>query len=565
MTTTDFWKLLAGLGMFLYGMFHLEDTMKHMEGRAFKLFLQKHTKNKWSAIFSGAGVTAVLQSSSIVNLMVLSFVGAGMLSMRNALGVVLGANVGGTFNSWLVALLGFKIDIGNFTMPIIGLAGIALIVFRNNKKLYQISKFCMGFGLLFLGLDFLKISMDSSLSHFDFKPYLHYHKIVFVLIGFIITALIQTSAATVVIVLSALYANIIPIETAVVIVLGAELGTTIKLLLGSIGGIAAKKRVAFGNIIFNIVSSLIGFVFLSPIIHLLQYVFGISDPVMILVSFQTFINILGVLLFYFFLNRLGDFLEKRFAENENTASFFIQNTSPEISDTAIEMLGKEVGFFIYRVIQLNMAVFQLNSEKKLGIKFEKFTEKKKFLSATLSFDEKYKLIKQAEGEILSFYAKMAEEEINQAERFRLNQLMASVRNAMYSAKGMKDINPDRKELSNSANELKFGAFKTLQQQLGDFYTQLNQLFLIENKTLCFEALCQLLDDLTHEYQARMTALYKDLGATALRELDISTLFNVNRELYSSGKAIIFSLKDYLLDKELAEKFENIPESKPSIN
>ena len=113
MTSTDFWKLLAGLGMFLYGMFHLEDTMKQLEGRAFKLFLQKHTKQKLSAIFSGTIVTAVLQSSSIVNLMVLSFVGAGMLSMRNALSVALGANIGGTFNSWLVALLGFKIDIGN--------------------------------------------------------------------------------------------------------------------------------------------------------------------------------------------------------------------------------------------------------------------------------------------------------------------------------------------------------------------------------------------------------------------------------------------------------------------
>ena len=134
MTTSDFWKLIAGLGLFLYGMFHLEDSIKQLEGRAFKLFLQKHTKKKLSAIFSGTIITGILQSSSVVNLMVLSFVGAGMLSMRNALGVALGANVGGTFNSWIVALLGFKVEIGKFTMPIIGLAGIGMIVFRNRKK-----------------------------------------------------------------------------------------------------------------------------------------------------------------------------------------------------------------------------------------------------------------------------------------------------------------------------------------------------------------------------------------------------------------------------------------------
>ena len=242
MTLTNFWQLLAGLSLFLYGMFHLEDSMKQQEGRAFKLFLKKHTKNKLSAIFSGTFVTAILQSSSIVNLMVLSFVGAGILSMRNALGVVLGANIGGTVSSWLVALLGFKVDMGAATMPIIGIAGIGLVIFKENKNYYNICRFILGFGLLFMGLDFMKQSMDSAMLNFDFKPYLKYHKIVFLLIGFVITALIQTSAATIVIVLSALNAKIIPLETAVVVVLGAELGTTLKVIIGAIGGIAAKKE-----------------------------------------------------------------------------------------------------------------------------------------------------------------------------------------------------------------------------------------------------------------------------------------------------------------------------------
>jgi phosphate:Na+ symporter len=109
---------------------------------------------------------------------------------------------------------------------------------------------------------------------FDFRPFLLYPRIVFVLIGFVITALIQTSAATVVIVLSALFAKIIPIETAVAVVLGAELGTTIKIVLGSIGGIASKKRVALGNSLFNVVTSLFGFILLVPIISLLRDTYG---------------------------------------------------------------------------------------------------------------------------------------------------------------------------------------------------------------------------------------------------------------------------------------------------
>ncbi len=557
MTISDFWRLLAGLGMFLYGMFHLEDAMKQVDGRRFKLFLKKHTKKKLSAIFSGTIVTAILQSSSIVNLMVLSFVGAGMLSMRNALGVALGANIGGTFNSWLVALLGFKVDLGKFTLPIIGIAGIGLIVFKNKKRFYQISKFCMGFGLLFLGLDFMKEGMDSSIKQFDFTPYLNYNRIVFVLIGFVITALIQTSAATVVIVLSALYAKIIPIETAVAVVLGAELGTTIKILIGSIGGIAAKKRVAVGNIIFNIVSSLFGFILLVPIVKLLRDFIGMHDPIIILVAFQTLINIAGAILFYYLLNYLGDFLDKRFADNEKTATSFLQNTSPQISDTAIEMIEKEVGLFIYRVMQLNMEVFQLKAEYNNENEFKKYAEKKSLFSGSLDYNEKYNLIKQAEGEILSFYSKMGEQEINSENQIHLNQLMAAVRNAMYAAKGMKDINHDRMEFSNSANELKYDIYKLFRLKLNDFYTTLNEVFLSENKSLCFEKLKKLLSGINVDYQERMNSSYKDAGKEELKDVDISTLFNVNRELYSSGKSIIFSLKDYLLDAADAEKFENI--------
>lgn len=560
MTISDFWKLLAGLGMFLYGMFHLEDAMKQLDGRGFKLFLKKYTKKKLSAIFSGTIVTGILQSSSIVNLMVLSFVGAGMLTMRNALGVALGANIGGTFNSWLVALLGFKVDIGKFTLPIIGIAGIGLIVFKNKKRIYQIAKFCMGFGLLFLGLDFMKGSMDSSINQFDFTPYLNYNRIVFVLIGFVITALIQTSAATVVIVLSALYAKIIPIETAVAVVLGAELGTTIKILIGSMGGIADKKRVAVGNIAFNIVSSSFGFILLVPIVKLLRDFIGIRDPIIILVAFQTLINIAGAILFYNLLNYLGSFLEKRFVDNKKTATSFLQNTSPNIFATAKEMLEKEVGLFIYRVMQLNMEAFQLKVEDNFENGFKKHAKKGNLFSGSLGYNEKYNLIKQAEGEILTFYSKMSEQEINAENRIYLNQLMASVRNAMYAAKGMKDIRHDRMEFSNSANELEYDSYKLFRSKLNDFYTTLNEVFLSENKSLSFDKLAQLLALININYREIMNNSYQNAAKNILKEVDISTLFNVNRELYSSCKSIIFSLKDYLLDVTDAEKFENIPVS-----
>lgn len=554
MTIQSFWQLLAGLSLFLYGMFHLEDSLKQQEGRSFKLFLKKHTKNKLSAIFSGTLVTAVLQSSSIVNLMVLSFVGAGILSMRNAIGVVLGANIGGTVNSWLVALLGFKIDMGAATMPIIGIAGIGLVVFKNKKDYYNVCRFILGFGLLFLGLDYMKLSMDNAIANFDFKPYLKYHKIVFLLIGFVITALIQTSAATIVIVLGALNAKIIPLETAVAVVLGAELGTTVKIVIGSIGGIAAKKRVALANGMFNIVSTMFGFVMLGTIVKFLEHVVGIKDPLIILVAFQSFINITGAVLFYFFLNKLGDFLERSFVKNEKFATIFLQNATPELPDTATEVFEKEVNAFIKRVLLINEEIFAFEQIK--GKDYIE-TNSKLIFEPNITLLEKYDVIKKAEGEMLQFYAHVLDENIDKESLNKLNRLLASVRSALFAAKSLKDIIQNVKEFSNSSAELKFNRFKDYQKAIDQFNTTLREILLEATGEKTSNKLQELLLKVENDYQQDVIKTYQQVNKGDLKEIDISTVFNLNKEVHDSCKSLIMATKDFLLNETEIVTFNNM--------
>ena len=553
MTLTNFWQLLAGLSLFLYGMFHLEDSMKQQEGRAFKLFLKKHTKNKLSAIFSGTFVTAILQSSSIVNLMVLSFVGAGILSMRNALGVVLGANIGGTVNSWLVALLGFKVDMGAATMPIIGIAGIGLVIFKENKNYYNICRFILGFGLLFMGLDFMKQSMDAAMLNFDFKPYLKYHKTVFLLIGFVITALIQTSAATIVIVLSALNAKIIPLETAVVVVLGAELGTTLKVVIGAIGGIAAKKRVALGNGIFNIVSTAFGFLLLGPIVILIQNIIGIKDPLIILVAFQSLVNLMGGLLFYFFLNQLGDFLERSFVKSEKYATIYLHHASPEMPDAAAEVFEKEVNIFIQRVLFINEEIFVLNEIKGKDY----FEENNKLLfEPGMTLLKKYEVIKKAEGEMLQFYALLLKENIDNESLNKVNRLLSAVRSALFATKSLKDIIQNVKEFSNSSADIKYNRFKDFQKSIDKFNTNYKAIFLAANKDNAAEQLQNLQNMVEDDYQQDVLKTYQQVSKGTLTETNISTAFNINREIHDSCKSLIIAAKDFLLNESQAVNFSN---------
>jgi phosphate:Na+ symporter len=563
MDSINIWQLFAGLSLFLYGMFHLEDALRQLEGRSFKLFLKKHTKNKLSAIINGTLVTGILQSSSIVNLMVLSFVGAGMLSMRNALGVVLGANIGGTVNSWLVALLGFKVDLGNATFPIIAIAGLAMVIFKERKNYYQVSRFLFGFGLLFMGLDYMKQSMDAAIHNFNFAPYLNYPRVIFLLIGLLITSVIQTSAATVVIVLSALNASIIPLETAVSVILGAELGTTVKVAIGAIGGIAAKKRVALGNIMFNLASTLIGFLFLDFIIHIISEIFGITDSLFILVAFQSFINIIGALLFYFFLNRLGDFLEKSFEDKSQRATMYLSGYLNDAPEAALDLFEKEVDLFIQRVIYFSDKIFNPHIVSGEGT----FNEHKSTIlfKEESNLHEMYNFLKQAEGEMLIFYNQLLQSNISTENLNRLNVLINVVRSALYASKSLKDVIHDVNEFSNSSNEIKFNSFKEFQIEMNRFNQALKDITDKSDKTEIFSDLKLLMKMVNKEYKKEILDIYDIVSKRQLSELNISTLFNLNREVYDASKLMILAVKDFLLDESQAALFDGQTEVSESSN
>lgn len=563
MDSINIWQLLAGLSLFLYGMFHLEDALRQLEGRSFKLFLKKHTKNKLSAIINGTLVTGILQSSSIVNLMVLSFVGAGMLSMRNALGVVLGANIGGTVNSWLVALLGFKVDLGNATFPIIAIAGMAMVIFKERKNYYQVSRFLFGFGLLFMGLDYMKQSMDAAIHNFNFAPYLNYPRVIFLLIGLLITSVIQTSAATVVIVLSALNASIIPLETAVSVILGAELGTTVKVAIGAIGGIAAKKRVALGNIMFNLASTLIGFLFLDFIIHIISEIFGIADSLFILVAFQSSINIIGAVIFYFFLNRLGDFLEKSFEDKSQRATMYLSGYLNDVPEAALDLFEKEVDLFIQRVIYFSDKIFNPHIVSGEGT----FNEHKSTIlfKEESNLHEMYNFLKQAEGEMLIFYNQLLQSNISTENLNRLNVLINVVRSALYASKSLKDVIHDVNEFSNSANEIKFNSFKEFQIEMNRFNQALKEITDKSDKTEIFGDLKLLMKMVNTEYKKEILDIYDIVSKRQLSELNISTLFNLNREVYDASKLMILAVKDFLLDESQAALFDGQTEVSESSN
>jgi phosphate:Na+ symporter len=228
------WMVFGGVGLFLIGMHLLETALSQLASRDFKLLLRRNTSNNARAVFSGIITTALLQSSSIVSFMTLAFAGSGIIKLQNALAVILGANIGTTISNWLIATLGFSFNIDMIWYPILGLGGIVLVLFRGNKKIEHLCFFFIGLTFLFIALGFMKTGMLDTVNRFDFGAFNNYPPIVFVIIGFIITFLIQSSGATVAITLSALYAKAIPFHLAVAVIIGSELGTALKLVLAAV-------------------------------------------------------------------------------------------------------------------------------------------------------------------------------------------------------------------------------------------------------------------------------------------------------------------------------------------
>src|SRR5690606_29848026 len=141
----DFWMFLAGLGVFLFGMRHLEEGIKGLAGKSFQNVIKRFTKRSWKGILTGTFVTAILQSSSMVTLLVLAFLGAGMLSLKSALGVVLGANLGTTITAWIVAALGFKMNIADFSFPFLALGILSFLFLESRPFLKNLGVFLIGF------------------------------------------------------------------------------------------------------------------------------------------------------------------------------------------------------------------------------------------------------------------------------------------------------------------------------------------------------------------------------------------------------------------------------------
>ncbi len=543
----NLWEALAGVAVFMLGIRFLEDSLQEMAGRSFKLFLKKNTANRIRAVAGGTVITAVLQSSSVVNLLVLAFVGASLLTIQNALAVILGANFGTTIGNWVIATVGFTYEVSDFAYPLTGVAGVVMALSKKGSAWYHRSMFLLGFSFIFLGLGFIKNGIEEVILNYDFSGFSAKPHALHLLAGFIITSLIQSSSATMAIILSLLHADGINLQAAMAVTLGSELGTTVKVVIASFGDNSVKKQVATGNFIFNIITVGLIFIFLSSFHYFIAEILGFSNDLIALVAFQSLINLVCIFLFLPFLPAISKWLEKLFVESSNH-TVYISKSQSSVPDMALSAIDNEAKRFLK--LELLFTLKCLDISQRIG---ELPADSEKFLD--LDIHEQYDYLKILHGKIHSFNSKLLMQNLDEVDSVRLERLISGVRNTMYAAKSVHDAAADIQQLKNSSKDEKYGFYQRVQQRVLSFCEKIDHL--MDNKA-AHQELAGIYKNMVKEYEENLNELYKPEKGSQLTMTEISTLLNFNREMISSFKSVVFALKDLMLHKEEADEFDAMP-------
>jgi phosphate:Na+ symporter len=337
----DFKEISAGVAIFLFGMLALEEGFRAFSGGVLEKILHVSTNKLWKSISFGFVSTAIMQSSSLVSVLTISFIGAGLIGLTQGIGIILGANIGTTTGAWLMAGFGLKVKISAYAMPML-IFGVILI-FQKAKSLKGIGYVLAGLGFLFLGIHYMKEGFESFKDSIDLASFAvegFKGLLIYIGIGVLATVVMQSSHATIVLILAALSVGQITYENAIALTIGANIGTTITAIIGSLSSNIDGKRLAGAHFIFNVVTATITVAIFYQIIDVVNIIadyIGIApdNHTLRLAVFDSLFKIMGVIVFIPFVGMLVRFLERTFTKKE-TAEVPQVDTAEFLNDSALE-------------------------------------------------------------------------------------------------------------------------------------------------------------------------------------------------------------------------------------
>lgn len=478
----DFLKLVGSLGFFLYGMKLMSEALQKVAGEKMRMILTAMTSNRFKGILTGLIITSIIQSSSATTVMVVSFVNAGLLSLSQSISVIMGANIGTTVTAWLISLLGFKVDISIFALPLIGLS-IPFIFSRSARK-GSIGQLIVGFAILFMGLAFLKNSVPDIKGNPEVLAFISKYSsyglgsiLIFLGIGTLLTIIIQSSSAVMALTLVMCFNGWISFEMAAAMVLGENIGTTITANLAALVVNVTAKRAARAHFLFNFTGVLILLVVFKPFLHFIDWFLqiigqgspyaeldtsNIKSPVILPIAlsiFHTAFNVFNTLLQVWFVPYIAKaviWMVPGIDEDDEVFKLkYIKSPLVSIDELALVQAKNEISVFIERTLKMYALVKSLMNEKS-----NKQTEK--LIAKIRKYEE---ISDKIEEEIANFLTRSSFSDLSATSSETINSLLKlvsriesmndsllNVAEQFYLKKQKKmDFNADMKERLNQLN------------------------------------------------------------------------------------------------------------------
>ncbi len=475
--------ILSGIAIFLIGMHFMEDGFKLFSGGTLETVLEKFTKNLYTSVFTGFLTTSIVQSSSLISVIVISFLSVELISLTQGMAIVFGANLGSTTTAWIVAALGLKIKISMYAMPMI-IFGV-IFRFSKNNTYIGLGNILLGLGFIFLGISYMKDGFDTLRSAIDLASYSIGGIpgiLLYILIGAIATVVIQSSSATMAIIITALAgANILYID-ALALAIGANVGTTVTAVIGSLTSNQNGKRLAFGHFVFNIITGLIAvflIYILKDFVDFLAPYFGIDEDnySMKLALFHTIFNLLGIVILFPFIGFIVKMSKKFISIKVKKASKpkYLDNANIKIPYNAMVSIQKEI---IHLYDNAQKAILHALSIHTSELKTKEDIKKiisKPVTRIDIDLNDIYQNdLKNLYSEIIEFTL-ISQQNMNKEQTEYIAQLKIASNIIVKILKDTRDIQKNMDFYLNSKNQSIKKEYLLIKEELTTFIFEVNQL------------------------------------------------------------------------------------------
>jgi len=456
----DISMILGGIALFLIGMEYMEGGFKAFSGGILEKVLKKSTNTTPKAITTGFLATAIVQSSSLISIIVISFLSAELITLASAVGVIFGSNIGTTATAWLVSTFGLKIKISVYAMPMI-VMGIFIPLFLKSNSWKGIASIFIGLGIIFLGIGYMKEGFETLKEGIDLAQYAmagYTGIFIYVLVGSISTVVIQSSSATMALIITALATGQIDYANALALAIGANVGTTVTAVLGALKSNENGKRLAVAHFIFNITTGFIAIAFIYQLADLVDYLavyvgIGIENYTMKLALFHTIFNIIGVLAVSPFIHVMVRYLNTLFVPkkvNKGKPKYLDDTvlTLPSTALSAIIMETKHLYENAFEIISHGLNLKQSNIISSIPLDD---VIKDTYSKNTVDIDAFYNnQIKGIYGEIMDFSTK-AQSNMSTQDSELLYTLKLANRDLVEAVKDTKHLQKNLITYSQSTN------------------------------------------------------------------------------------------------------------------